>query len=113
MTKEDDFPTDPAKLREACERHSKLVADTKVNKTFQTGYFDVDKLEEVIRASQSKHVKVYYGIDERNKHFLFIAPTQEDGSARDDIDTTAALCCCQTPPCPRDQSDRFANSVSV
>lgn len=104
----DEFPSDPIKLKEACERYEKILASSGSKDFFQTGFFDVDKLQEILAANQSKHVKVYYGIDERDKHFLFIAPTQADGRARDDVHITAALCCCQHPPCPLEQSDRFA-----
>ncbi|GAB3960858.1 hypothetical protein GCM10028805_59110 [Spirosoma harenae] len=104
----EDFPTDPKKLKEACERHQKNLASAKSGDFIKTGFFDIDKLQEVINLTQSKHVKVYYGVDEQDKHFLFIAPTREDGRARDDNDTTAALCCCQSPPCPPPETDRFA-----
>ncbi|QDK81835.1 hypothetical protein EXU85_25780 [Spirosoma sp. KCTC 42546] len=105
----DEFPTDPVKLKEACERYEKLLTDLKLTNFFRRDFFDVADLKKILEANQSEHVKVYYGIDEQNRHFLFLAPTQEDGRARDDIDTTAALCCCQRPPCPLEKSDRYAD----
>ncbi|MVM31004.1 hypothetical protein GO755_13270 [Spirosoma sp. HMF4905] len=106
---DDPYPTDPIKLREACERYEKMLASAGLTNFFQTGFFDVTGLEKILSENQSKHVKVYYGIDEKGRHFLFLAPTQEDGRARDDVNTTEALCCCQVPPCPLDQGDRYAN----
>ncbi|MVM41191.1 hypothetical protein GO730_31680 [Spirosoma sp. HMF3257] len=105
----DPYPTDPIKLKEACERYEKMLDSAGLKNFFRTGFFDVTGLEKILEANQSKHVKVYYGIDEKDRHFLFMAPTQPDGRAREDIDLTEAECCCQHPPCPLDQSDRYAN----
>ncbi|GAB4056214.1 hypothetical protein [Spirosoma foliorum] len=105
----DPYPTDPIKLKEACERYEKLLAESGLTKFFQTGYFDVTGIQKILAENQSDHIKVYYGIDEKDRHFLFIAPTQPDGRAREDTDLTEAECCCQRPPCPLELSDRYAD----
>jgi hypothetical protein len=106
---EDSYPKDPVKLKEACDRYQKHLEANGLTDSFQKDFFDVDDIKAVLAENKSRHVKVYYGIDEKNRHFLFLAPTQEDGRARDDVDTTGAICCCERPPCPLELSDRYAN----
>lgn len=104
------YPTAPKELKEACDRYKIVLDSAGLNKFVRTGFFDVDKLKELIEENQSNHVKVYYAIDEVGDHFLFLAPTQADGRAREDVDTTVSLCCCTRPPCPNDLSDRYADA---
>ena len=105
----DPYPTDPLKLKEACERYETILTSAGLTNFFRADYFDIDELRKIMDLCQSEHVKVYYGVDERNRHFLFAAPTQADGRARTDINDTVAICCCQRPPCPAEDSDRYVD----
>ncbi|RIV27110.1 hypothetical protein DYU11_01985 [Fibrisoma montanum] len=77
-------------------------------KFIRAGFFDIETLKEVIDQTQSKHIKVYCAIDEAGEHFLFLAPTQLDGRAREDTNLSLAVCCCTRPPCPDNLADRYA-----
>lgn len=103
------YPKDPQKLKEACDRYEALLTSIGQPTFFRTDFFDIDDLKKIIDLSQSEHVRVYYGVDENNRHFLFMAPTQPNGHARDDDDTTATICCCQSPPCPPEETDRYVD----
>ena len=103
------YPTDPIKLKEACERYDQLLAEKDLQGFYRVDFFDVAEIRAILDLCQSEHAKIYYGIDETGRHFLFMAPTQADGRARDDVDTTVAPCCCQIPPCPQDEDDRYTS----
>ena len=103
------YPTDPIKLKEACERYENILVSAGLTDFFRVDFFDIDELKKIMDLCQSEHVKVYYAVDEANRHFLFAAPTQANGQARTDIDSTVALCCCQRPPCPPEDSDRYVD----
>ncbi|MFD2569922.1 hypothetical protein ACFSUS_04705 [Spirosoma soli] len=85
-----------------------MLESAGLHRFIRAGFFDVQSLKDVIEQTQSKFIKIYYAIDEKGEHFMFLAPTQADGRAREDINTTLALCCCTRPPCPDNLEDRYA-----
>jgi len=105
-----EMPTSLEELRKRCARYEELLSSLQPpqgNSMIRAANFTTDSVLKLVQQSPaSSFIRVYYGIDERGKHLLFMAPVKQDGMLAAEEDTIYADDCCACPPrlnCPPDE----------